>query len=481
MARNMITDNIMGLSRKYDPTRKPIIVKYGEDPSALDPDLKKLRHVMVRNTQDNREYCFWSDSISQSFAYITAATILGSGLRITCKNQKALDIINGWNREININRKGIEDWVTSTWIDEIVHGHSYWRIELTREHPYGVDIQRLDPKTITKKKDPKYGWVKFIQQVADYKSYRSKASFYARAGLYNDLDQIGTYSWRTRAIHIQDEPDVLLRTGFFIQPPIASALHYITYKRYILYFMRKFSQKFWTPFILFLVGDPRTNYYPENPEDMQEQIDDVAEVVPKIVNFGGLVLPGNVRTEELGKNTARASDFYVRVLEALDKQIMWAMYGSMGLRDSSGNELSTQRGVMEGWYQFIQGIRRKYKVALENFYVRCLLPANNVKIQLADLDVGFPPLKVEASEEYMRAVQLGRATGMFKDRNELRKAGQTVWNWLEELPENPKVDFQIPVQTSSPMGGAGTAPSTRRSLAQGTKQANKTTASTTTV
>jgi len=477
---NGITDDILGRSRKYEPTRKPIIIKWDEDPSRLDPELKKLRHVMVRDTSDNREYCFWSDSISQSFAYITAATIIGSGLRINCKNKKALDIINGWNRQINVNRKSIQDYITSTWIDEIVHAGSYWRVELTPEHPYGVDVQRLDPKTITTIKDPVYGWQKIVQRMGNYKAYRSKSAFYRQAGINDPLLKYDYRYWN-REIHIQDEPDVLLRTSFFIKPPIASALHYITYKRYILYFMRKFSQKFWTPFLMFMVGDPKTNYYPDNPEQMQQQIDDVAEVIPKIVNFGGLVLPGNVRAEELGKQSAKSSDFYVKVLESLDKQIMFAMYGSMGLRDSTGNQKSTQRGVAEGWYQFIQGIRYRYKIGLENFYTNCLLPQNGIKLSPLELDVGFPPLKIEASEEYMRAVQLGRASGMFKDRNELRKAGQTVWNWLEELPDNPEVDFQMPVQSSGMFGGGGTASTTRRSLAEGTKQANKTSDSTTTV
>lgn len=477
----MITDNILGYNgRKFLPSRKPILVEYEIDPSSLDPDLKKLRHVMVRSDNDTREYCFWSDSISQSFAYITAATIVGSGLRINCKNKKALKIINGWNREINVNRKTIEDYITSTWIDEIVHAGSFWRVDYPDEHPFGVDIQRLDPKTIVEKKDPKYGWVKFVQQVPDYKSYRSKKAFYANASL---LDNLKTASWRRREIHIPDEPGSLLRTSFFIQPPISSALHFIMYKRYILYFMRKFSQKYWTPFVLFLVGDPRTNYYPENPEQMQEQIDDISEVIPKIVNFGGLALPGNVRVEELGKNTGRAAEFYVRVIQELDRQIMYAMYGSMGLREAVGRQLSTQRGVMEGWYQFIQGIRRRYKVILENFYVKTLLPENGINIDISEIDVSFPPLKIEASEEYMRAVQLGRATGMFKDRNELRRAGQVVWNWLEELKENPEIDFEMPTPPSSSglFGGGKLAPTTRRSLAQGTRQKNATANSTTTV
>ena len=73
---------------------------------------------------------------------------------------------------------------------------------------------------------------------------------------------------------------------------------------------------------------------------------------------------------------------------------------------------------------------------------------------------------------------------MFKDRNELRKAGQQVWNWLEEVDEkeNKKIDFQIPIQTSAGMGlgGVGGAGNQSRSTAQKTKQKVKSVASTTT-
>ena len=157
----MITDDILGRSRKFNPSRKPIIKRFSEDPSKLDPELKRLRHVMIKNTPDHREYCFWTDSISQTFTYMTAATILGSGLRVRSKNKQAKEIIDGFNREINVNRKSIEDYVTSSWIDEIVHGESFWRIELNKDMTYGVDLQRIDPKTLIEVKDMKYAWKKY--------------------------------------------------------------------------------------------------------------------------------------------------------------------------------------------------------------------------------------------------------------------------------------------------------------------------------
>ena len=477
-----MTDDILGIKRRFDPSRKPILVEWKEDPSKLDPELKRLKHVMVKDTPDNREYCFWSDSISQTFTIMTANMFTGSGLRIRTTQKRATDIIKEWNEEINVNRKTIEDYYQRSWIDEINHAGSYWRTEFNKDVPTNIDIQRIDPKTLKIKKDRKYGWEKLIQTVPDYKAFRSKASFYARAKLYDkDFDETEVHSYyRTKEIHIPDEPDVIIRTNMFIRPPISAALHFITYKRYILYFMRKYSQKFWTPFLLFLVGDPKTNYYPDNDDDMQDAIDDIAQVAPNMVNFGSLVVPGNVRAEELGKQSARGSEIYVTYMDALDKQIAMALYASMGLVEGRGVELSTQRGVKETRMQFIEGVRRRYKMNLEKFYVKCLLPANGIKMSLNDIDLEHPPLKFEASEEVMRAIELGRSTGMFLDRNELRKAGQTIWNWLEAVPEkqNSKINFQMPIQTSA--GAFGTS-STSRSKEQETKQKVKSVASTTNI
>lgn len=457
----MITDDILGKRRRqYDPSRKPILVEFKEDMSKTDPELKRLHHVMVKDTEDNREYCFWSDSISQTIAIMTANMFTGTGLRVRASQKRAKDIITEWNEEINVNRKTVEDYYLRSWIDEINHAGSYWRSEFNKEVPTNIDIQRIDPKTLTIKKDRKYGWEKLIQTVPNYKSYRTKASFYARAALHDkDFDEMSTYGyWRNKEIHIPDEPDVLIRTNMFIRPPISTALHYITYKRYILYFMRKFSQKFWTPFILFLIGDPMTNYYPDDDEEMQEQIDDIADIVPDMTNFGSLVLPGNIRAEELGKQSARSSEIYVTYMDALDKQIALALYSSMGLREGRGSELSTQRSVKETTLQFIEGMRRRYKMKLETFYVKCLLPANGIKVSLkGDIEIEYPPLKFEPSEEIMNAILKGRQSGMFKDRNELRKAGQQVWNWLEPVEEslNSKIKFDMPLPTGGQLGLGG--------------------------
>jgi hypothetical protein len=434
------TNNILG-TQKYKTSRKPILTRYYEQISNIDPEFQKLRHVMIRPTKDNREYGFWVSSVAQSFTYMTIAALIGDGLRVRSPNMQAKKIVQGWLQEINVNRKTIEDYYASSWIDEITHCNSYWRNDINHDYTYNVDIQRLDPKTITKYRDPKYSWTLIFQDAPNYKSYRSKAAFYAKA---KESDNAGIGYWnRTKKIRIPDEPQNILRTHFFDRPPISSALHYIAYKRAIMYFMRKYSQKYWSPFLLFYVGDPKSNFYPADEDEMQERINDIADVVPDISNFGSAVFSGDVKVDELGKSSGKNSELFIKYADFLDKQTMMAIFGSMGLRDSSGNELATQRGIREGWLQFINGIRRKYKISLEHFCVKCLLPANGIKVSEEDLDLEYSPLSKDASIETMQAVEIATRVGAFKDRNEIRKASQVVWNWMEALQEseNKKVEF----------------------------------------
>jgi len=393
---------------------------------------------------DNREYCFWHSSVARSTTTITSATIFGDGLRVRCPHTEAKNIINGWNKEINANGKSIEDYFDSTWIDEIVHAGSYWRVDNIKDLAYKLDIQRLDPKSLIKIKDPKYPWIKIIQQLGQYKSYRSKAAFYAKANK-NDNLYSGIYPYTNKSIHIQDEPSVLLRTAFFIKPPIAVVSQYIAYKKFILYFMRKYAQRLWTPFILLLAGNPMTNYYPDEGQDMQDAIDDLAEIIPEMVSFGGAALPGNTIVHEVGKGSARNSEVFITYMEALDKQIMLGIFSSMALREASGSELATSRQLREGVNQFLMGMRRRYATRLTRFYVKALLPAHRIKISMDDVEIDYSPLVSDSAESAMKAVEIGVNTGMFKDRNEVRKAGQVIYPWLEQLTgtQNKKIVFPV--------------------------------------
>ena len=76
----VMTDNVLGKSKgdqdRYKASRKPVLLDFAEYISNLDPEIRRLRHMMIHPTQDNREYAFWNDSISQSFTWTMVFPLL---------------------------------------------------------------------------------------------------------------------------------------------------------------------------------------------------------------------------------------------------------------------------------------------------------------------------------------------------------------------------------------------------------------------
>ena len=443
----MITESDDGKpKRSLKPTRVPIILKMPEEYFELDAVLKQMQHAMVKNTAPNREFAFYNDSISQSMTEITAAVINGNGPRIDLdrkSNKKyALDIIDDFNQEINVNGRTILDYQRSVWFDEIVHADSYWRIDIDPKlYENRVDIQRIDPKTIIKTKDPKKGWRALIQTVPNYKSYRTKAQFYknvVKDKVYlSPLEAYGNRGLRYRLdITIPDEPNVLLRTSYFIKPPVASILHFITGKRYTFYFMRKFAQKRWAPPLVARIGDPMSNFYPDDPEAMKEAMDMVQKILPKFSNWGGVAMPGIVDIKTLDTQSGKTSQIYKDAIELYNKEIMWGLYASMSQRDASGNEQSTQRGILEAFYTFLENMRRRMANTVTRFYAKCLLPAWGINdVKMKNISVEFDPLKRTGYLEVAQAIERLNNAGIFKDDNEARKAGSIVFAHLTALTD----------------------------------------------
>ncbi|MHA1875139.1 MAG: hypothetical protein ACTSUC_01695 [Promethearchaeota archaeon] len=439
----MITENENGKPKgAFKPTRIPIILKMPEEWYELDSVLTQMKNAMIKNTPANREFAFYNDSIGQSMVEITSAVIIGNGPKIFCENKKALEIIENFNSEINVNGRTIEDYMRSVWFDEIVHADSYWRIDIDPKlYENRVDIQRIDPKTIIKLKDPKKGWRALIQSVPNYKSYRSEAQFYKNA--YKDklylspLQTHGTRGVRYKLdIVIPDKPNVILRTSYFIKPPVASIIHFITGKRFTFYFMRKFAQKRWAPPLIARIGDPNSNFYPDDPEQMKEAMDMVQKILPKFSNWGGAALPGIIDLKTLDTQSTKSAQIYRDAIELFNKEIMWGLYASMAQRDASGNEQSTQRGILDAFYSFLESMRRRFANTLTRFYSKCLLPVWGINdVKQKDISVSFDPLKRSGYLEIAQAIERLNNAGLFKDDNEARKAGSIVFAHLKALTE----------------------------------------------
>lgn len=437
------------------PSRMAVLIDTAPSPWQVDPEIKRLNKLLIEPSPENREKAFWMSSVAVSFTRMTSAAIVGDGVKVNLKNKKAEKIIKKWNRKINVKRETIEDWMERTWFDCIVHGKGFDRVEPDNIEYENVDIQRLDPKTIKILEDPVYGWRKFEQFIEKFKHHRTKKQFYRKAGiehyelLPHEQDKVYYGDGRTRfssrgvkelQIHIPDEPDRMLFVNFFQVPPISAAVKFIVYKIWILYFMRKYSQKYWAPFVVAKVGDPKQNNYPTDPAIMQQSINKISKIVKNMTAFGYLTVPGDVEVETLETNTARSAEIYPMYIRELDKQIMYAIFGSMGQREASGNELATSRVLEKGWLRFIKGIRRKYELILANFYAECLLPYNGIKnVDPIDIDFEWSRLTLEEPREMMEAIKIGAEIGMWKNQNEMRKAAQAVFAFLEEVPEGSKL------------------------------------------
>jgi len=464
----------MTLSKKEKGKRmemasaKPVLVKYdSEEYFDLDPVLKQLKKAMVKDTEANREFAFWNDSISVSYTEITSAVIIGDGIKVRSEKKPQLKIIEDFNKSINVNGNNIEDWMREVWYDEIMHGKSFWRILIDDKYENKVDIQRVDPKTLVEIRDPKEGWTAFIQQVPDYKTFRSKINFYRKVKTQKILDYKKIYYTISDRpigyvhITIPDEPKVLLKTKFFLQPPISTALHFIIHKRWTVYFMRKFAQKHWSPFILAMVGDPKTNFYPDTIEEMENQVAEVAKILPRIANWGGVALPGNVTVKALEAGSSKSADIYKDAIDILDKQIMMSIFSSMALRNASGSEMATNRSLLESFYTFIEGMRRKYIDALNDFYIKCLLPSNGYNNEkLEDYEIEFGTLRKVGWLEIAQAIERLNVSGAFKDDNELRRASSLILPYLKPLSkdQNKKREYINPNEQQTPFGGGSTPP-----------------------
>ncbi len=115
----MITKNEDGKpKRAFSATRKPIILKIDENYYDLDSVLKQMQNAMIKNTAPNREFAFYNDSVSQTMTEITSAVMTGTGPHVTINRrqnkQYALDVVEDWNMETNVNGRTVEDWMRSS-------------------------------------------------------------------------------------------------------------------------------------------------------------------------------------------------------------------------------------------------------------------------------------------------------------------------------------------------------------------------------
>ena len=418
-----------------DSTEGEITATYGY---TVDPKVSAIQALLVRNNPVNRHFAVKYEPMANSFIEITGRTITGEKVNIGSKRKDVDKVLKTFNSCINVRHQTIEDFIALMWRDNVTHGVGLWRNAMYDELPAKIDIQRIDQRTVRLVEDRLNGYRKWIQEVTldVSKTYKKKKDFYA------EEEGPGTASisppqLETRKIVIPDEPNTCISLSLFEHPPVTAVMPLLLYKIWILYFMRKYSEKMWVSPLIGYIGDPKNNQFPYSAPEMQKQINDMARDLVKLRNFAAMATSGANRIEPLKTDTAKSGEIFVTNLRHLNEEIMNGLFGSMGQRSAQGNFKSVNDLVDTAYLRFLKGVRARFEAVLRRFYLQCLLPVNGITDATEeDIDIAWAPLEVYTIEDLMNAIKTGVEAGVFNDQGEVRAIASRLFGELAETPPN---------------------------------------------
>jgi hypothetical protein len=419
------------------------------------PEDQRLRQLFlnrIKDTKVNREISFWNEPVVISFAYITAYTILGDTIKVLTKDAGVKDMMSEFFSQMNADEQSIEDFFCDAYVDNIIHADSVWRIMETDELTTGIDLARLDPTTYVRKKNRTRGYSVFVQ-------YAKKESqhFYNKNGYYNywkqnagaitqeavdeiiedaEYDELGE-SIEYVPIVIPNELQYCVELKLFRRPPISSVLDHLAYKRWILWFMRQYAERYWAPPRVIYVGDPQF-YMPDDEIAFKKERDNALQALLQLKNFGAMATPGYNKVEEVGNQTAKSSEIYVDYMNYLNEELMFMMFGSMGIRSAKGTELATSRVLEQGYLRVCRANQGRFDMKLRRLCTKRVLPKalkRSEPLTLGSLDFRHSPMVLDDISKTVKAVKDACDAMLFEDWNEPRQILQSVFGTvMDELP-----------------------------------------------
>jgi len=418
----------------YRPRKKKFLPRVIQDDTRLNsPEYfyeKAVRNVnknQIADTPQNREWCFWNEGMAQAFSYIICNSITGNGIRVKSNNEDAVKCIHGWNDRINNFDQTIEDAVSDYFIDNVIHGYGSWRILLNKDLKYKVDLSRMNPKRLVPVSHSRQGWTKFIQFAPIDSTEPNNKNQYMKK--YNPAidNESGTYNYVShewQRAHIPIEATVTI--SLFKKPPIVPAMNMIIFKKWIILFMKKAAEKFWSPTIWAKMGTEE--HFPLDEDLYEERMNDLSKSLANWAIFKSIVTPFDVDIKQIEMKNSGMD--YVGFIQYFDEQIVQYLLGSTGLTQSKGKDLATSRTNSEVFVRTIQAFRHKIGRALKKFYNEVLLPVNGIEAQ-EDLEIDWSHLKEGSDIEYVSMLVEALKVGVFKNFDEITKAARAVWPWIE--------------------------------------------------
>lgn len=402
----------------------------------INYELKELDNRLPKITGDyganNAEWCYWRDNTAQALCTTITSAIYGDGVTVVSDNQEVVKIINEFNEKVNHENLSIADLIHQSFEDNVMHGLSVWfkRLEEQEDGTQQLAIIKTDPKEIDKIRHPKTGWVKFIQ-----KSYTDQ-DLPAKLDDFNSDKYDPQYKYSTALQKVHLSSDEVVWFDFFRKPPIRSVTHLIVFKLQIATFMRTAAKKFAGPVPVVKIGTEE--FYNQNIDEYQEEINDAAKTLAKWKNFDGVATPWYWDVEVL-ETATKVMDFTDK-LEWIDKQIARALFGSIALFEASGSELATSRTIERVMLRRIDYFRKKYELSLKPLYEEVLL-LNDLENQEFSLE--WTPLTEEDRAELVNSVINLFNAGILLDKNEARRQLAPVMD-LAPIPEPEEPEYTPP-------------------------------------
>jgi len=423
-----------------------------------DPDILKMDRSLIQDILPHRHKLFWGDNTATTFAKMTTAIIVGENIIITCDDLKAKDIIDSWNDDINASHQTIENFMTDAFFDNLIDAQSLWRVyqDNTQDEPI-VDLARVSMAHIQKEKHPTLGYMRFIQRTAIPIYTNSKQEFYRRDPHEHLLAQY-------RTVIIPNELNCCVYVKLFKKPPVSPILPLLNMKRWAYWFLRKFMEKHWAPFILAYVGDPANGYMPNDPQELKESLQWAAQQIRQIRDFSGAAFPATMKIEAMDVKTKKGADVFLDTLQHLSKEIAIGMYSTITLVEDSGK--AKPEVAQEGYLRTIRSFREIYSILLRKFYATVLLPAHNINaVKPRDIKISFPPLKTDKIKDIVESVEIAARIGAFKDWVEIRKILNPIWKHIDEniTDAEGKAMKDLFIELNAPSRGEGDAPQQRAS------------------
>jgi hypothetical protein len=394
-----------------------------------DSDIEKIITFQVEDTPEHRIWCFWTESECTSFAKMLSSIVAGSGPVVLSENTKVVELINNFNKDINMSHQSIIDFFDNTVIDSLIHAFYIWRIYPTLDSKFKIDVSRVNPKTVVPVTHSEKGYLKYIQwarkdeTLPNTQEKFNAASFNPYINLETkEYKKTGKYSY----IHIPK--DATVSNMMFQKPPIAPAMIYIIFKRLILYYMRKSAQKFWTPLLVGKYGSD--DMFPTiNPDELKDELDDLRDKLLSLQDFSAVAVPNYIDITAL--EIKRDVKNFVAELEYLNEEIIFAMMGSIVLIKSKGQQAVSGNRMIENMFlEVIKSLRAKYAIELEKLY-KLVCEYNG--LDGSDIIVQFPALKEDQNLQIIQMAGLIAQEEGFKDMREYRQFIGQAFDWLSNV------------------------------------------------